>query len=159
MEINFTRIVISTINFVILYFILKHYLFKPVNKVLDSREKGISERITKTEADSMAAEKLRLEREDSLKHLEEEGKQLIEDYKLKGEDLYKEIIAAARKDAEHAVERSKTEIRLQQEKAEEELKNEVINLALAFSEKALADSLDEAIHKKLINDFIVKVDK
>lgn len=159
MEIVISKVVFSTVNFIILYFILKHFLFKPVNNVIESREKAISETLMRTKQDSEAAVALRLEREKSLRLLEDEGKKIIENYKLNAEKLSKEIILEAKEEAKLAMDRARTEIHLAEEKAKEELKTEAISLALIFAEKALAGSLDEAMHAKLINDFIIKADK
>lgn len=158
MGIDLSRIIISIINFTILYFILRHYLFKPVNAVIDAREKGIADKIDITEENSLKAEQLRIERENSLKLLNEEGKKIIENYKLKAELVSEEIISDAKEEAQLTVDRAKTEMQLEQEKIKEELKTEMISLALTFAEKALTDSLDDDIHKKLINNFINKVD-
>lgn len=158
MEIDPSRIVISIINFAILYLILRHFLFNPVNQVIEAREKGIADRIDRTEENSIKAEQLRIERENSLKLMEEEGKRIVESYKSKAEDISQEIISEAKGEAQLTVDRARTEMRLEQEKIKEELKTEMIGLALTFAEKALANSLDEDMHKRIVSDFIYKVD-
>lgn len=158
MEIDPSRIIISMINFAILYFILRHYLFKPVNSVIESREKGISEKISTAEKNSVEAEQLRLQRETSLKLLEEEGKRIMEDYKYKAEQVSEEIISGAKEEARVIIDRAKLELHREQEKVKEELRTEIVELSLMFAEKALAGSLDENMHRKLVNDFILKVD-
>lgn len=158
MEIDPSRIVISIINFVILYFILRHFLFNRVNSVIDAREKGIADKVYQTEENSIKAEQLKVERENSLKVMEEEGKRIIEDYKLKAENISSEILTEAKEEAQLTVERARAEMRLEQEKIKEELKTEMISLAVTFAEKSLADSLDEEMHHRLVTNFISKVE-
>ncbi len=53
--------------------------------------------------------------------------------------------------------RAKTEAEREKQKAEDDIKNQVVDLAVLVSSKALESSIDEAQHRKLIKDFIAKV--
>ena len=55
------------------------------------------------------------------------------------------------------MERSRVEIEREKEKAASEIQKQVIDLSLILSEKALEKLIDEKEHRKLIEDFIVKV--
>ena len=48
-------------------------------------------------------------------------------------------------------------IEREKEKAEYEVKKQAVDIAVELSVKALEESIDEEVHRKLISDFIAKV--
>lgn len=157
MEIHLSKILATIINFGILYLILKHYLFKPVNNAIDSRQNEIIDKINKTEEDRIKAEELRKENEDKLRQAKQEGKTIVEDYKVKADKVSSDILQEARQEAEAIIERAKVEAEREKEKAADEVKNQVVDLAVLLSSKALEESVNEEQHRRLIKDFIAKV--
>lgn len=157
MEIHLSKILATIINFGILYLILKHYLFKPVNNAIDSRQNEIVNKINKTEEDRIKAEELRKENEDKLRQARQEGKVIVEDYKVKADKVSSDILQEARQEAETIIERAKVEAEREKEKAADEMKTQVVDLAVLLSSKALEESVNEDQHRRLIKDFIAKV--
>ncbi|KZL90088.1 F0F1 ATP synthase subunit B [Clostridium magnum] len=157
MEIHLSKILATIINFGILYLILKHYLFKPVNNAIDSRQNEIITNINKAEEDRIKAEELRKENEDKLRQAKQEGKTIVEDYKVKADKVSSDILQEARQEAEAIIERAKVEAEREKEKAADEVKTQVVDLAVLLSSKALEESVNEQQHRRLIKDFIAKV--
>mgnify|MGYP001348935766 CR=1 len=157
MEINISHIIAVIINFLLLYFILRHFLFTPVNNAIDKRQNDIVEKINKTDEDLTKAEALRLENEKILSGAKDEGKNIVEDYKNKAEKLSSDIESKARTEADDIIKRARVEADRQMEKSADEMKNQIVDLAVLLSSKALGESIDEDQHRRLIKDFIVKV--
>jgi F-type H+-transporting ATPase subunit b len=153
---NFTTIM-TIINFFILYFVLRHFLFKPVNSAISSRENEIVDRIKKSEEDMEKARLLKIEHENELKSAKDEGKNIVESFKSKAERLSSDIIQDAKSEAQTLMERARTETEREKEKARDEIKTQAIDLAVLLSSKALETSIDEEQHRRLIQDFIAKV--
>lgn len=151
------RVVITIINFCILYFILRHYLFKPVNDILAARKNEVESSIKDASEDKKKAEINKIQSEDILKDSKQKGKSLVEDYRVKAEKLSDEIIKEAKVEAEKIMERATIEIKREKEKAEYEIKKEAVDLAVLLSSKALEESIDEEQHRRLIKEFIAKV--
>ncbi|GLC28753.1 F0F1 ATP synthase subunit B [Clostridium omnivorum] len=157
MEINYLTVVATMINFIILVLIVTKFLFKPVNNVITVRENEISDRIQKSEDDEKKAELLRVQREKELKDAKSEGKGIVEEFKHKAEKVSEDIIGDAKSEADQLMERAKKETEREKQKAEEEIKAQAIELAIMLSSKALETTIDEAQHRRLIEDFIAKV--
>lgn len=147
----------TIINFFILYFVLRHFLFKPVNNTISSRENDIASRIKKSQEDMEKAEALKIENEKALKAARDEGKSMIENFKSKAEKLSSEIMQDARNEAQTLMERARTEVEREKEKAMDEIKTQVVDLAVLLSSRALEESINEDQHRRLIQDFITKV--
>lgn len=154
---NGIRILITIFNFFILCIILRHFLFKPVNDLINTRKNEIDSLIKKSELDNINAEKNRIESEGYLKSSKYEGKNIVEEYKGKAEHLSQDIIKEAHIEAQAIIDRAVKEAQREKEKAEAELKIQVVDLALLLSSKVLEETIDEEQHRRLIEDFIAKV--
>lgn len=141
-------------NFIVLFVLLKIFVFKPFTSILEKRRNKIQEGIQKGEK----AEK-------ELEKLKELGKKL----KLKNEEERKVILAKTEEEAKNrkektlqALEQVKKEILL---KAEEEAgkikinelektKKEVVDNSIFLAEKLLKENIDTKKDKELINDYL-----
>jgi F-type H+-transporting ATPase subunit b len=157
MEIHVSQVIATIINFLILYFILRHFLFKPVNNTIDKRQNEIVTKINKTEEDMKKAEELRIENKNKLSLAKQEGKNIVEDYKVKAGKVSSDILKEAHEEAQTIVNRAKVEAEREKEKAADEIKGQVVDLAVLVSSRALEGSIDEEQHRRLIKDFIAKV--
>jgi F-type H+-transporting ATPase subunit b len=157
LDINVIRIIITIINFFILYAILRYKLFKPVMKIISSRQEDIEYSIRVAEEDELKAKNNKLETEAELKNTKALGKGIIEDYKSKAQAVSDDMIKQAQKEAQAIIERAEKEAQREKEKAEDELKKQTVDLAVLLSSKALGETIDEEQHRRLIKEFISKV--
>ncbi|EET86774.1 F0F1 ATP synthase subunit B [Clostridium carboxidivorans P7] len=81
MEINIGRVVITIINFIILYLILKHFFFKTVDDTITNRQNEIDFKIKSTNENEQKSKQLVLQHEELLKSSRQEGKGIVEEYK------------------------------------------------------------------------------
>jgi F-type H+-transporting ATPase subunit b len=156
MDINIPKIIATIINFIILFFILRHFLFTPVNKAIDKRQNDIVDKINKTDEDMKKAEALKIENEKILNGAKDEGKNIVENFKIKADKLSSDIVKDARTESDSIITRAKVEAERQKEKSADEMKNQIVDLAVLLSSKALGETINEEQHRRLIKDFIVK---
>jgi F-type H+-transporting ATPase subunit b len=149
--------IFTILNFFILYFVLRRFLFKPLNETLSARRSEIESKLKDAENNKVLAERYKVESEASLKDSKNKGKVLVAEYKSKAEGLHSDIVKGAHTEAKQIIERAVRETEREREKAQAEIKEQVIELALMLSEKALEESINEETHRRLINDFISKV--
>ncbi len=158
-EIKIGDILATLINFVILYFILKHFLFNKVKAVIEEREEYINNQIDEADEATETARMLLIENERILSSAKKESKKLTEKEKKKAEKIYEEIILEANEEANIIIERAKVEINREREKIEASLKNEAIELAIDISKKVIEQNIDEEKNRELIKNFISEVGK
>lgn len=157
MNINIPQMIVTLVNLLILFWIVKHFAFDRVNKILKDRKNLIEDTINKADEDLEKARVLKLQNQREIKTAREEGKTIVSQYKSKADSIYKEIVEDARKEASIIVEKSKVEIDRERSKAEDDIKNQVVDLAMTISEKVLGESIDMNKHKELIDEYISKV--
>ena len=93
-------LIITIINIVILYFILRLILFKPVTKFINKRAEGIQNSIDKAKQDREEAEKILTQYKDTLKNADSEADEIIKDAKKKARTEAERIIDGGRTAAE-----------------------------------------------------------
>jgi F-type H+-transporting ATPase subunit b len=152
-----STVIAAMVNFLILLFIAKRFLFVPVSKILETRKQELNSSFEQAKSDKEEANRLKIENGEKLKLAKREGKEIVEIYKQKAEKISGELIEDAKHEATLIIERSRVEIQREKEKAESEIKKQVIDLSLMLSEKALEQLIDEKEHRRLIEDFIFKV--
>lgn len=157
MDINWSVVIATIINFIILLAILKYFFFAKVEAIINERENSISDKLDETEEELEKARMLAIENERIIKNAKKEGKLITEEYKQKAERVYDEIVEDANKEAKVIIERAKVEINREKEKVEYQLKKEAIDLALELSKKVIEKNIDENKNRDLIDDFLTKV--
>ncbi|MCC6442059.1 MAG: F0F1 ATP synthase subunit B [Armatimonadetes bacterium] len=150
-------ILIQIVGFIVLFLLLKKFLFKPVGMMLDARADEIRNNLSKAEEQRADMERIRHEYEARIEGVESEARARIQAAIKEAQAIKDEIIADSHNQAKEIIERGQTEIQREKEKAMVELREEVASLAVSAAGKVLEKNLDEAEHRRLIDDFISKV--
>ena len=79
MNVYMPTVVATIINFIILLFILKFFLVKPVNKIMDDRQNGINISIKKAKDDEEKGEISRKEKDRLLRESKVRGREIVEE--------------------------------------------------------------------------------
>ena len=153
-EAFFSNFFITILNLLVLFFILKKLLFKPVTNFIDNRNGKIEEAINSANSLKEEVENMKQEYEDKLKGAGEEGKKIVEEYRDRASVEYTSAIDTAKRDAQKIIEDARREIDVEKDKAIAELKQEVGNLVVTASEKVIKKNMDTETNRKLISEFI-----
>ena len=155
-EINWT-LAFQIVNTIILYVILKKLLFKPVTEFMAARQNGIVESMQEAEGKNEQADKLMQEYQLKLAGVQDEGREIIKDASKRAEERANEIVNSAQDEASKIKERTEAEIKREQQKAVNALKNEVASMAIMAAGKIINKNLDVNEHNQLISEFIDEV--
>lgn len=145
------------VNTLVLFLLLRHFLFVPVKGMIDKRQNMITDQLADAEAKNVNADNLITEYDEKIHTIEEKGRQMIRDAALKAEGRASEIIKDAEKEAELIKKRTEKEIEREKLKAVNELKEDIVSLSLLAASKVLEKDIDPNQHKKLINQFLDEV--
>lgn len=154
-ELNATFI-FQIINFIAIYFILRHFLFKPVTQFMEKRTKSIADAINEADEKNRESDKLKAQYEDKLKEIKNERNSIIEDASRRAEVRGNEIISQAEAESRKLVEKARLDIEREKQKMMNELKNEISQLAIAAAQKVIEKDINPNDHQKMIQQFIDK---
>ena len=92
-------------------------------------------------------------------NIQEDARQKMLEVINEGKRIADSIQDESHKKASAMVEKAKSDIQLETEKAREILKNEVITMTLAATERLIHVNLDDSKHRGLIEDFITQIER
>lgn len=156
MDIDYGRVVITILNFLILFWFLKKKLFAPVTKFMNDRTNSIQNKLEEARAKFDEATAMKANYEKQLSTADAEGKKIVEEYKLKASKLSDEMLEEAKKEAGLVRERAKIDAEREKEKARDEIRRQIVTLSLLAASKSIGEQLDEEKHHVLIKEFINK---
>lgn len=138
------------IAFLILFFVLKKFLWGTILGVIDERRKSIEYAYQEVEEEKRKAEMLRRQLEDRLAKISEEERKLMEDAAREARKLAEEIRADAEAERERILARARSEIEREREKLIVQLNNYVADLSIDIAEKLIRQKLDREEHRRLV---------
>ncbi len=144
-------------NTIIIFLVLKKILFKPVREFMTARQKGIEDTINEADSIHNNAMALKAEYETKLSQVKEEGREIIKDARHKADEQAREIIKESQEKASMMINHAENEIKRENVKAMNELKDEITSLAFMTAEKILKKKLSEKDHNELIKEFVEEV--
>lgn len=153
-SVNIWQIVISLANLLILFLILKKFLYKPVRNTLDKRQQEVDEvySLAKDVLDQANADREAYEKK--LLGADEECDELIREAQQSARQRSSGIIAEAEDKAAGIMRRAENEIELAKSEAESSMKKEIAELSVRLAEKLLEREISSSDHKALIDSFI-----
>jgi F-type H+-transporting ATPase subunit b len=125
--------VAQIINFLILAFLFKKFLYASLLKMLDERKKKIEQGLKDSEKAAIALSSANAEREKILNAASTESQAMIEDTKKAAEQIKEEILADARTNAEKIIAEAKKQSELEMER----MRKEASTMSLALSKSIL----------------------
>ena len=149
-SINFT-LVFTIFNFILLVFVLKAILFKPMMKYLDERARKIEESLKLAEENKERAEEMKVEYDQFINEARTRSSEIVDSATVAASRESREILAEARTKAKATVDTAREEILMEAEKIKSDLRSEVASMSVALAGKVLEREISEKDHKALID--------
>lgn len=156
-SINLWQILISLCNLVILFLILKKFLYKPVKNVVKEREEDLKNKYSQAENCMAQAEKTKKEWDEKMQNVDERSKMIKEEAKKRAESLENTILEQARFEAEMIKKRAVEEAEAERRKAEADIKEEISEVSALMAEKILSREITLNDQRNIIDDVISKI--
>ncbi len=142
------------INILILYILMRMFLFKPIRGIMAKRKEAIDSQFETAEQKIADAEKMKSEYEQKLKQAEGESFEIIREARQKAQEEYERIVVAAKTEADKIVKDSHKAIAMQAEKAATKSQNQLADLVLDAVLKVSGQQIDDSASKKMIDDLL-----
>jgi len=156
-SVNLWQILISLANLLLIFLILKKFLWKPVKKVMDQRQQMVDKQF----ADAAAAEEKALqdkaEWEQRLQTADAEADARIQAADETARRHGDRILADAKDKAAGIIRQAEAEAVLERQKAEAGIKREIASVGAELAEKMLERELKPEDHAKMIESFLDEV--
>ena len=154
LNINFFTALFTLINTVVLFLVLKHFLFKPVMKMIQDRQQEIDGMYADAGKAKKEAQQMESEYRQKLEESVQTGERLVKEAVARGQSREEEIIRQANAQADAIRAKASADIAQEKKKAINDAKNEISDLAMAIAGKVVGHALNEADQAALVDRFI-----
>lgn len=150
--VNLPLLVVFVINFIVLFVLLRIFLYKPVLKMLDERSKRTKEAMELAEATKKEYEQAKVEVQKQIERGRQEAQAIIAQALQTGERLKEESREEATKQAQMIIDRTRAELESERDKIVDGLRKEFVDIAISAAGKVIKQTLDKEKHRKLIEE-------
>ncbi len=137
LNISFWNIVFTIINVLVLYWLMKKFLVKPVMGIIEKREQLIQGQLSDAKKNQEHALELKEQYETKMETAEKEAEEIVLQAKEQALSEKVLIMEEAKTESDRLMERAKKEIVGEQERARREAESQIAGLALMAARKIL----------------------
>jgi F-type H+-transporting ATPase subunit b len=155
--INGPFLLAQIINFIILFLLLRRFLFPPLLRMLDERKRRIAEGLA---AADIARKEAEAERARLMAQIEAERKEAqarIAAASAEAERVKAEIVAQAQREAEAIKAKAIAEAEAERQRILAEAHKQIAELTVLATERVVRRGLDESLQRRLIEDFLAEL--
>jgi F-type H+-transporting ATPase subunit b len=148
------QLLTTALGFLFFVWILGKFAWGPILDLLDERRGKIDGDYTAAEKNLAESETLKGEFELKLADIKVIQREMVQEAVKRGEDIAEGIEKKARSGADDTRQKAAQDIELATQKAQIELRDDVVAMAIGAAEKVIDERLDDNLHRKLITDYI-----
>lgn len=155
---NLGLMIWTLIAFGVSLLILRRFAFPAIGEALDRRRKAIEESIESAERTRREADELLEEYRARLKEAREQAEDIVARSRKAADGHVEEAKAEAKQYREELLDSTRRDIEAETRRALDEIRKEVADLTVIATEKVTRKSLDDADHRRLIEEALSEVD-
>lgn len=152
-EFRWYELVWAVINFGILFFLLRKFLFRPLMGMMEKRRQEISANLKQAEEARQEASRLQAEYRQQLAAAQREAQEIIDRAVRAAEEAKARLVSEAQAEAARVRDRALEAIVQEKEKALAELREEVTDLAIGVASRIIRRAMTEDDERRLVEEF------
>ena len=152
--VNFWTALFTLGNTIVLFLVLKHFLFKPVMKMIEDRQNEIDTMYALADETKASADALQAEYQQKLAVAADTSERIVKEAMARGQSREEEIIRQANAEAAAIMDKASADIAQEKKKALNDAKDEISVIALAIAGKVVGRELKADDQSKLVDSFI-----
>lgn len=154
LRLNFVDMLMVCISTLLIVCIAKRFFWSKVTAYLDGRSAAIQADLDAGSKMREEAEQYKVQYEQQLASARVEAHGILEGAKANAAHEKREILSAARQEAEQVKAKAQADIEREKVAAREEMKQAIVDVAFEAAKQIVNKELDETTHKKYVDDFI-----
>lgn len=153
MEIYAQDIIISLINIVVLFVLLRMILWKYVIRYLSERQNRIRKELDDAEATRAQVKTLEDDYKQKISQIDEQGQKIIQDSIARAEEEAEEIQKETKNTVDEMLRDAKYRIELEHEQSLKDAQAEIVSLATEMAANILGREVSNADNTRVVDDF------
>lgn len=156
-SVNIWLILISLCNLLLLFLILKKFLFKPVKKIMNERQAELDKKYYEANEATRRASADKNEWSRKLSDIQNQAHDILEKASANANEHSDKIISEAKDKASEIIHQAELDAKYEKKKAEDSIKQEIVDISASIAETILKRAISADDHKNLINSFINEI--
>lgn len=156
MGINLVLFGSQLVSFLILFFVLRQWVFPLLIKTLDKRALTIQEGVRNAEQARLALADAETRIQGMLEDARKDAQHTLEQARKAGEQMRASIEDDARASATRIMQQAQAQTKQMVDQARAELRQQVADLAILAAEHVIGNSMDSATNRRLVNEFVAQ---
>lgn len=153
---DFWSIFWAVLNILILFVLLRIFLFKPINKIMDDRTQSIQKDIDDAAKAKEEAEALKQQYADSIGEAKEEAGKILREAHEAAENERAAILNRSHEEAEKIVGAAGETIENERRRVIRQARAQIADLAIEAASKVVSANLDDEKNRKLVDEFLAE---
>ena len=152
--VNFFNALFTLANTLAIFFVAKKFLYKPVMKMIEDRQREIDDMYDAAATAKTTAAALETEYQQKLSSAAETSERMVKEAVTRGQKREEEIIHQANREADAIRSKAAADIAQEKKKAINDAKDEIAGMAMAIAGKVVGRVLSDADQASLVDHFI-----
>lgn len=148
------NLVCIIVNLIVLYILMKKFVFGRVLNVIEARQQMINEEKAGAKAVREEADRLKKEYEENLRQADETSNRIVQEARNRAQGEYSRILDRAAADAEAMKASAQKSIAMEREKTMDELHGQIMELAVEAAGKIMSEKAGPESDSILYDAFI-----
>jgi F-type H+-transporting ATPase subunit b len=157
MNIVWSNFFVQLVAFLILFFLLQRFAFKPLFGIMEKRRQMVLEQMDSAKKNREEADQFIEEQKQALQQARKEAHDIIEQARITSSRQADDIIQTARSESDRLKEEARREIEAEKNKALAALKAQVSGLSVLIASKIIEKQVDEQSQKELVEQYLQNV--
>lgn len=158
-DFNLVNMLVQLTATLVLYFILRKFLYFPIKDLLNKRQDYIMKNVEDSEKNNLKSQVALRDYELKLKEAKKEANEIVDQAKKRADDIVNNSVSDAKEESRKIMEKADKELANKKSMAMDEMKGDMVNIAILAAEKLIGENISTKKDKEIIEKSIEEVGK
>ena len=150
------NVIATVVNLIVLYLLMRRFLFRPIMNIMDQRKQMIDSKFTEAKDVQSRADQMKEEYMDLLSNAKEESQKIVEQARETAKADYESKIDSANTQVNKMLETAREKIEMERQKTLHDLESQISSLAMCAAGKVIGRNAsakyDEALYDQFLSE-------
>lgn len=158
-DFNLVNMLVQLTATLVLYFILRKFLYFPIKDLLNKRQDYIMKNVEDSEKNNLKSQVALRDYELKLKEAKKEANEIVDQANKRADDIVNKSVSDAKEESRKIMEKADKELANKKSMAMDEMKGDMVNIAILAAEKLIGENISTKKDKEIIEKSIEEVGK
>lgn len=148
------NIVATIVNLIVLYLLMRRFLFGPIQNTIEKRKEMIDSKFNQAKEEQIRAQQMKTQYQGLMANAKEESTKIVERAREQAKSEYEGKLENAKTQADKMLEAARKNLESEREKMLHELESQISTLAMCAARKVIGSNASPKYDEALYNQFL-----